>query len=286
MLKAVFGPAALAIILFISLCLPGCGKSEAAASADAPAKPVGGQITGKVTFADGKTIDTPGADISISISGVSSAGEKVNYSPAIKPDGTYSQKVVPGSYAFGVLNSITVQFDGKSAQFRLEPVGNLWNKDRDVDQGIVQDYVWKITGKVAGSDGDINNHTDWHGVSITPLFQSYRSDTHASALPVPDGAKIVFTLKPTGPRVDGHPAETQTVERVWRAKDLTQIDNLNDLPPADYDVSGAIHFPDGSTKPIVFDAKIGEPYQPTWSVRFAPGAAGGLWPAQVGWAFN
>ena len=270
------------------LCLAaisGCGKSESASAGDsAPLKPAGGVISGKVTYADGKPIDAPGADISINIYGVSTAGEKVSYSPAVKADGTYRQKAVPGSYRFNNMNTVKVTFDGQNVLLPLEPIGSNWSKDQDVADGIVQDFVLKLTGRTPNGNGSQDNFTDWYGVSIKPMYSGYRNDLKQSTKPLPEHTKLTFNLKPTGPRIDGKPAEPVTVEREYTNYGV-KPSLLNDLPCADYDMTGTITFPDGTTKPMVFEVKYAQ-FQPVQPVKFSTGSSTGFWPVNGAFAYN
>jgi len=51
---------------------------------------------------DGSPLRGDIKDIAISIAGVSTAAESVSYSPVVKADGTFSQKVAGGQYTFSI----------------------------------------------------------------------------------------------------------------------------------------------------------------------------------------
>lgn len=256
--------------------LPGCGDDDTAAkpSADgsAPAvKAQGGFAAGRVTMADGKPITAPGAAITVSVSGVSEAGERVQYSPVVKPDGTYKQKLAPGTYRFE-RSTVEVDFEGKRYRFRLEPVGDMHNKNRDAAEGITQDFVWRPTGQRPGSDGDVNNHTNWYGGSVGVRFALWRNDINKAPKPLPDGTPITFTLKPTTATfADGTPANVVTLERKYNAQ-WTQCDALNDLPVANYELTAEAKLPDGTTKPLLFEVKYAK-FERVQPVRFEPYAS-------------
>src|SRR5687767_8542713 len=105
----------------------GGGGGSAGGESAAPVKAEGGYATGRVLGEDGKPIAVAD-DISVSLYGVSEAGEKVSYSPAVKPDGTWRQKLVPGSYRFG-RSLVKMKRGADTFQFYLEPQGSMWNKD-------------------------------------------------------------------------------------------------------------------------------------------------------------
>ncbi len=249
------------IWLLVILNLLGCKPAEnsQAAIVDGPSvmqvqetKAAAGRAAGKITMADGSPLSGDIRDVSITISGVSEAGERVSYSPVVK-DGTYNQKLVPGQYRFET-GRITVGFEGTPFTFALVPVGPNWNKNQEGADGIVQDFVWKPTGlaETYGAKPDPNNSTHWHGLNIGMSFQIYRNDLKTSSVVPPEGTKLVFTLTPTSKSIDGRELEPMTVEREWRLKDVIQNDALNDLPIATYEITGVAKEPDGSNKPILF----------------------------------
>jgi hypothetical protein len=240
---------------------------------------------GRVTFADGKPITGDIDDYTIPINGVSEAGEKVSYSPIIK-NGAYKQKLVPGQYRFSTAK-IKVTHGDTVYTLPLEPVGKLWNKNQDAEDGIVQDYVWKPTGQAPtyGEKANINNHTHWYGMHLGMSFQGYRSDLGKVSVMLPAGSKLVFTLTPLTKCIDGRDLQPFTIEREWRPKDITYNDALNDLPPASYEITGVAKLPDGSTRPILFQGRGDYPkYVSTGKVPLEPDNYGSYWVQLMGWA--
>jgi len=231
------------------------GNNPPAATAPAPLV-----ITGKVTLPDGRTPPTGEVkDIQLNIYGISEAsGEKLSYTPAVKADGTYRQKVVAGQFSFNRGN-ITMIFNGTTEfTLPLEPVGSNWNKDRDAADGIVQDFVWHPTGPTpyGKTNGlDTRNHTHWYGLSVGMDWSSYRSDLKQPAPLPPDGTKLVFTCVPKSKAIDGTTPTTFQREMTIDAKAVYSTGGLNDLPPANYEITGVATLPDGTTKTLVFQGK-------------------------------
>jgi hypothetical protein len=151
----------------------------------------------------------------------------------------------------------------------------------------VQDFVWKPTGlrETYGAKPDPNNHTHWHGLNIGMRFQTWRSDTNKAPTVLPEGTKLVFTLNPTSKSIDGRELKPITVERDWRPKDITTNDDINDLPPATYELTGIAKLPDGSTKPILLQGKGVYPkYTDKGNVTVEyDGILGGMWKQPFGW---
>ena len=240
----------------LSLALAGCG--DEAAQAQEAAKPEANVISGRVTTADGKPITTAAAKLNVSASGVATqSGEKVSFSPAVKPDGAFRQKVPEGSYHVRY-GKVTVPYGGDSFMFDLEPQGDQYTNDRDSSEGIVQDFVWRVTGpRLMYKDAklDPNNHTHWNGMNLGMRFAGYREDLKGPPpLVFPEGTKLTFTLTPVAGKkaIDGSELKPVTFERDWRPKDITPNDDLNDFLPGDYTITGVAKLPDGTTKPLVF----------------------------------
>lgn len=215
-----------------------------------------GYAAGRITMADGQPLRGEVKDVSISISGVSEAAERVQYAPAVKPDGTYRQKLAGGQYVFN-RSTITVVYQGGEHTFPLEPVGSAWNKNRDAEEGIAQDFLWKVTGPTpyGQSEGlDTNNATHWYGMSIGLRADGWRNDINAASTPIPDGTTLTFTLEATGPAIDGRELAPLIVERTLTNGKWSNVD-IADIPPAPYRLSGIASLPDGSTRPLLLQGR-------------------------------
>lgn len=252
-------------LLIPLLILAACGPGD-------PAKPEGGVVSGRVTMEDGRPISAPGASATVAIQGVAAkSGERVQYAAAVGADGRYRQKVVDGSYRVRRA-SLTLQHEGKTWTFHdLEPLP-LVPGDREAAAGIVQNFVWKLRGQRPGSEGRPGNHTHWYGAPLSLNWSLYREDLKKASVPPPPGTVFTFTLAPKGPRIDGAPGETLTIERAWDP--AKGIDVLHDLPRGAYEVSGHATLPDGRKEPLLFESGYAK-YAPTLAISFAPGQVGG-----------
>lgn len=284
---------AVALLCLLSVLLFACrgeapsvkASKEQAAAAPEEQKAEGGYAAGRVTFEDGSPITGDVQDLSISITGVSDAGEKVSYTPIVK-NGTYRQKLVAGQYRFGP-GRIKVRFGQNVYTLDLVPVGPNWSKNQSAEDGIVQDFVWKPTGlrETYGATPDPNNATHWHGMSLGMRFQTWRSDTNKAPDMLPEGTKLVFTLNPTSKSIDGRDVKAIVMERDWRPKDITTNDDLNDLPVANYELTGIAKLPDGTTRPLLLQGKGNYPnfvQKGIVTVEY-DNILGGLWKQPFGW---
>jgi hypothetical protein len=273
---ALFAPAAL---LIAALTIgAGCDGEKVVVVADKPAAPAGAApagaqadpekkaeapvpkaepnyIVGRVSMGDGGPPRGEIKDITISITGVSDAGGRVSYSPEVKADGTFRQKVLPGQYTFDPCR-ITVRYNNTDFAFRLEPVGKSWNKSRDVTEGIVQEFLWKVTGvtTIGQADGeDPQQAPHWYGMSIGMSPTGWRNDINKAAPEIPEGSKLTFTLKPTGKSIDGRELKPLTIERTIKRR---QNPDLHDLVPAPYEITCVATLPDGKTAPLLFSGPL------------------------------
>lgn len=240
-----------------------------------------GYITGVVTRPDGSEITTP-AQYKIFVNGVSGPGERVGFTPIVKPDGSYVQKLPEGIYHMPY-GRITVKFENQQYTLNLEPVDPTG--DRESADGIVQNFVWKLTGAKPDINADVNNHTHWYGLSLRSDFSTWRNDINAAPPVPPAGSKVIYTLKPLSTLIDGSEAETLTIEREWRANEITPIDALNDLPPANYEITGVLQLPDGSSKPLLLQGKGDYPnFKPSARIIIEPDETmSHYFTAPIGW---
>jgi len=266
----------------------GCGvtsdrNTDGAPAAAAAAAP--GQFSGRVTNADGSRITLPGVRFSIAINGITAVGENNRFPVSVGADGTFSLKLPRGMF-YPPYGTITFPFEGKNYVADLDPV-NPGEGTRNSAGGIVQNFVWRITGpKPRALNPDINNATHWFGITVPLLFQPYRSDNQQVMRPLPDGSSIVWTLRPTSKLIDGSEAKLLSIKRRWSEMASPSMDALNDLPPTNYEVSGVATLPDGSTKLLLLQDMDDRKYKPTSRLVLAPYANGGTvytLPAMIMW---
>ena len=122
-------------------------------------------------------------------------------------------------------------------------------------------------------------------MNIGLRFQTYREDIKTTPPMLPEGTKLILTLVPTSPSIDGRTLKPITVERDWRPKATTYNDDLNDLPPANYELTGVARLPNGSSKPLLLQGMGHYPkYYPKVAITVGYDAIlGGMWKAPVGW---
>lgn len=225
-----------------------------------------GILSGTVRDESGKPIAIPGAKILISVTGISErSGERVSYRPPVNASGAYSAKVVPGLY-HPINAEIEVSFNGATYLRDLHPV-QANESDRPSGPGIIQDFVWKVSGAHFRYIQNPNPaaHTNWHGGSVHVRLSGYRNDLSRGVQPPPVGTRYVFTLTPVSKRIDGAPAKVMTFERTWASS--RELDNglLYDIPVAVYSLTGVQAGEGGG--PLVFETSYAK-YEPQMKIDF------------------
>ena len=253
---------------------PAGGPQPATQAAPATTAPRPGRISGRIAGADGQPVRVAGHRVRVQVGGVTGRGENVAFSPPVGPDGAYELEVPSGIY-HGVRAELEVPFQGKAFVLELEPVQDN-TVDRRSDEGIVQDFVWRVSGPRPGRVPDPNNHTHWYGASIGLSFEFYRNDLKKPVPGPPPGTRATFRLEPRGPLVDGSAGSILVFERSWDPSGQALLDkNLPDLPLGTYLLSAVETRPDGTQRPLLIQKAFAE-FVPSLEVSFQPKSFGGV----------
>jgi hypothetical protein len=75
-------------------------------------------------------------------------------------------------------------------------------------------------------------------------FSICRSDKKQALVSPPDGMALVFTVAPTSLSIGGCELRSVTIERVFSSNGTRRNVDLNDLVPANDDITGVAVLPD------------------------------------------
>lgn len=115
-----------------------------------------------------------------------------------------------------------------------------------------------------------------YGAHVRLRWQTWRVDTNRGTTPPPAGPKLRFTVRLLSPTVDGQRLAPFVVERDSDPRAGNQ--DLNDLPPADLEITGVVLLPDGSRKPMRFQGRDDYPnFKPALQAPLTPGGVGGAY---------
>jgi hypothetical protein len=169
------------------------------------AKP--GHLTGKLSDSRGR----PLSNVTISIFGFSDKNEPIRREAKVSgPAGEYDISLPDGKYNTPTAR-IGVQYNDRWYDLPLAAADGTreWAEQKEPRNGIVRDFIWKISGPTPG--GDALSPTGYWGGTI--LFDK--------AGDLGDAATIEITLQPDGPLIDGSTGQPLTFTRKlpWRRKD-------------------------------------------------------------------
>ena len=230
-----------AIALFISAC------DKSGSTAPPPPGAKAGHLTGKLADAQGK----PLSNVTIKVVGYSTNGEVVRKEKVIKgPASEYDIEVPDGKYDTPTAR-IALEYNDRWYDLPLAAADGTreWNEQHDSSQGLVRDFVWKISGR--SPYGGANEPGGYWGGTV--MFD-------IGAL-VGDFASMEVTLTPNGPLIDGSEGKPLSFQRKlpWSKK---EDHYLFDVPIGRYTATARVLF-GSSPKPMRLVCYTIDPTNPT-----------------------
>ena len=215
----------------------------------APYQPSGalepGVIKGRVTDTKGAAL----ADVPISIYGTSNAGERVNFSTRTGADGRYSLPVPDGIYR--IYGYYRMQYKGRNYSLPVWPVDNIDGVTHASKEGVVKDFIWKISGPSPFAKDDPNRVGNYYGgyadLGDEYYFQLMHGDVFQAGTGIPSGTTIELTLKPDGPLFDG--SAGQAIVYKIPSEELASW-YIWDIPLGDYTATAQLIDRNGRKTPL------------------------------------
>jgi len=115
---------------------------------------------------------------------------------------------------------LNVNYEGHKYEFNLDPVHPTC-ADFDSTKGLVQDFVWKVSGQRPCSNYEATEALGYNGGEV------YIRGTLSGGTRLPYGTKISVTLVPSGPLMDGTTGRTIT-------KQMASGEKIDDVPLGKY----------------------------------------------------
>jgi hypothetical protein len=279
------------VLLAFVLASAGCGRTSAAAPKLRPR-----YVVGKAAFPDGRPIPEFSVTV-LGFDGVTAQTGGKGFLPWLGQgtfhDGTYAvetrntfshDKPVDG-LVVDVQAKATLTYNGKTYLLPLSPTDGLWNwqdgkeKGRESKNGLARDFVLKIAGLKPGNDNlpdllktsALQNPNNYYGACLD-LDDWDQGGNLRMKFPVE--SRVVFTLVPEGPRLDG--STGTTITRELTLKQLgTDAGHLLDLPVGPYRVQ-AKFVNNGVTTPMLVQVTWGDKaWTDAVTVDFPPFTLGG-----------
>jgi hypothetical protein len=264
--------------LFLLLAhVAGCDADAAPPAAGEPPKAAANTAAGRVLGQDGKAITATGVKCTVSINGISSAGEKIVYTPAVAADGSWKAELVAGTYK-RPRASLKAPFEERVFEYELVP--SAAEGDFKGADGLVCDFTWKVRDPKPHHEenADPGNWTHYFGGMLGVTFDRFPEGKPQIANLGPKGTKLRFTATPAGKLIDGSDGKPLTFELEYdHLFRQVKPKALHDLPVARYKVAAVVIAPDGAEAPLVVRRQEEKEFHDSIEVTFV-GYAGGAEP--------
>ncbi len=218
--------------------------STIARDEDARRKP--GIVSGNIYDAQGRPFRIPGAKVVVHIWGAGSNGDRVGFNIPMDGNGHYEMQVPGGLYGFDA--RAYMPLNGNTVCIRLEPLdGRPTEQAVHSAPGIVKDFQLRLTGPQAG--GNLSTVQGYHGGALTITDGNDWKNPYFGALTksYPQGSKVVLTLVPLTPLIDGSRGQSLTLECPIEQMTGGGVHKAN-IPLAAYRVTAKLVTPDGNQK--------------------------------------
>lgn len=249
-------------------------------------KPRPGWVTGKATDSQGN----PLTDVSISMYGTTNAGSNTYFSAQVDQTGHYAQEVPNGGYE--ITAYVTRQYKDHTYNLWLHPVDNVSGTKQSTTEGVVKDFVWRISGPTPRAKKAPKDPGSYYGGIISlggegAYRMSYDVGSTAAEFEYPAGSKIELELTPSGPLMDG--SQGQVVKRELDPAKLNGA-VVSDVPLGEYTAKATMVEKDGTESPLRLamrdpEGSFGDKVEPidSVSITFLPQPVGdyGLSPVNL-----
>lgn len=237
-----------------------------------------GLIVGTASYADGK----PLTNANIVIRGTTLAGANTYFETQVDANGRYSQQTPNGLYQITAYTNVT--YNDRTYGIWLDPTDGINTPSQGSTDGLVKDFVWRISGPTPAAKSKPNDPHSYYGGIIdlgdNAQFEiNYNNGNLVEPHTYPVGSKILLTLTPTSPLIDGSAGKVLNFEI---APDDLTTNVLRDIPVGDYTAAATLLDASGTkfnsllVATILPTGKIGEPVVPNYSapVIFRPLSVG------------
>lgn len=249
-------------------------------------KPRPGWVTGKATDSQGN----PLTEVSISMYGTTNVGSNTYFSAQVDETGHYAQEVPKGGYE--ITAYVTRQYKDRTYNLWLHPVDNISGTKQSTAEGVVKDFVWRISGPTPRAKKAPKDPGSYYGGIISlggegAYRMSYDVGSTAPEFEYPEGSTIELELTPSGPLMDG--SQGQVVKRDLDPAKLNGA-VVSDVPLGEYTAKAIMVEKDGTASPLHLamrdpEGSFGDKVEPvdSVSITFLPQSVGdyGLSPVNL-----
>ena len=166
----------------------------------AEAAPLPGTFSGVVTNSAGR----PLPDAEVVVHGTTAAGRPANCEQRTDAQGRYRIRVPDGVYTACAYGNI--RWNGKLYRLILHPADNENAKSYDSKQGVVKNFVWRLSGLKAFHNLDPERPESYYGGAIQIVFSDPKRTGLDAYADFARSTVIEILLNPIGKLVDGSTA--------------------------------------------------------------------------------
>jgi hypothetical protein len=240
-------------------------QTEVTAKATAKNRKKKGWVVGTITNSKGKPLSGALVRIGGIING---AGNRGSFETQTDAKGQYKLQVPNGYYHVNAW--YTPKYQGIQASLPLYPVDKDKVKEQFSQDGIVKDFVWKISGPMPVKH-PVLDHNEYYGGVIIFSGQDINSTKVLSDPPA--GSIIEFTLTPVGPLIDGSKGKVITrkkkLSKNLMALNPTQKERLVfDIPIGKYKITAKVTEPNKKSRALRMATRNTPTYASTVTVTF------------------
>lgn len=207
-------------------------------------EPQPGVVSGSATDAQGN----PLSNVDISVKELNGA---FSQDTTTDDQGNYIMEVDDGNYSVDA--EVDAKYNGQYYRFPLYPKDDDNSTEEPASEGIVEDFVWKISGPRPGVDPNSEDGADYYGGSVQHIYLGDPAAGVYNTTQLPEGSTVQIAFAPDGPLIDGSEGETLSSECTIDSASVSGGDlscPIVDIPLGQYAVTAIAVSPDGGSVPL------------------------------------
>jgi len=203
-----------------------------------------GTVAGRITDARGNIIE--GARLIVQVAGTTLAGARTNFDIEVEENGLFSQEVPDGLWR--IYGFVEKEANGHKFRLPLDPEDKREiGSTQGTKKGVVKNFVWKIAGLKPHADK--SRPSSYYGAGVE-LMDARGYDQGRRLADRHPGARVVITLTPRGPLLDGTKGKPVNLETDVAAMAGFTRPTYPDIPLGAYVATAAVVAPGGGRAPL------------------------------------
>jgi hypothetical protein len=182
----------------------------------------------------------------VQVSGTTLAGQRTNFDIEVDENGLFSQECPDGLWR--IYGFIEKEYNGHKYRLPLDPEDKREiGSTQGTKKGVVKNFVWRVAGLKPKEDKSLPGSYYGGSIDLTDSRQYDEARRLASRHP---GAKVVVTLKPRGPLIDGSQGRPMNIESDVAALAGFARPTYPNIPLGEYAATATLVVPGGGQAPL------------------------------------